>query len=58
MTGAALEIAKDPAGMREAERTGFAPQVRNFIRQADKEHVREKGRGLRRMKGLSGKASL
>jgi Ti-type conjugative transfer relaxase TraA len=40
------EIAKDPARMRAAEREGFAPQVKNFVRQAEKERGREKGRDL------------
>ena len=30
--------------MRAAEREGFAPQVKNFVRQAEKERGREKGR--------------
>ena len=40
------EIAKDPARMRAAEREGIAPQVRNFVRQAERERGQEKGRGV------------
>lgn len=32
MKQASQEITKDPAHMRGAERDGFAPQVRNFVR--------------------------
>jgi len=46
MKRASQEIAKDPARMRAVERDGIAPQVRNFVRQAEKERVREKGRDL------------
>ena len=38
--------------MREAEREGGAPQVRNFVRQAEKERAREKGRGIEKDGGL------
>jgi hypothetical protein len=38
------EIGKDPARMRAAE--GIAPQVRKFVRQAERERRREKGRGV------------
>ena len=51
MKGAALEIAKDPARMRAAEREGIAPQVKNFVRQAERERGREKG-SLDRDEGL------
>jgi hypothetical protein len=54
MARASQEIAKDPARMRAAEREGIAPQVRNFVRKAEQEHGRQKGRGSRRTKGLSG----
>ncbi len=48
MKRASQEIAKDPARMRAAEREGFAPQVKNFVRQAEKERARgqEKGKDL------------
>jgi Ti-type conjugative transfer relaxase TraA len=46
MKRASQEIAKDPARMRAAEREGFAPQVKNFVRQAEKERGREQGRDL------------
>jgi RNA helicase len=52
MKQASQEIAKDPARMREAEREGIAPQVRNFVRQAEKERGREKGRGIEKDEGL------
>jgi len=52
MKRASQEIAKDPAKLREAERAGFAPQVRNFVRQAEKERVREKGREVENDEGL------
>jgi hypothetical protein len=39
------EIAKDPAKLRAAEREGIAPQVRNFVRQAEQERRREKRQG-------------
>jgi uncharacterized protein YukE len=53
MKRASQEIARDPARMRAAEREGIAPQVRNFVRQAEQEsgRGREKGRGSRRTKG-------
>jgi Ti-type conjugative transfer relaxase TraA len=54
MKRASQEIAKDPSRMRAAEREGIAPQVRNFVRQAEQERGREKGRGSRRTKDLSG----
>ena len=44
MRQASQEIAKDPGRLRAAEREGFAPQVRNFVRQAQKERGREKAR--------------
>jgi hypothetical protein len=43
---ASQEIAKDPARMHAAEREGFAPQVKNFVRQAERERAQEKGRGV------------
>ena len=46
MKQASQEIAKDPARMRAAEREGIAPQVRNFVRQAEQERGRDKGRHL------------
>jgi hypothetical protein len=46
MKRASREIAKDPARMRAAEREGIAPQVRNFVRQAEQESGREKDRGV------------
>ena len=52
MKHASQEIAKDPARMRAAEREGFAPQVRNFVRQAEQEQGREKGRGAEKDEGL------
>ena len=52
MKRASQEIAKEPARMREAEREGIVPQVRNFVRQAEKEHLREKGRGVEKDDGL------
>jgi hypothetical protein len=38
--------------MRAAEREGFAPQVRNFVRQAEREHGGEKSRGTEKDEGL------
>jgi hypothetical protein len=32
--------------MRTAEREGIAPQVRKFVREAERERGREKGRGV------------
>src|SRR5229473_2698522 len=52
MKRASQAIAKDPARMRAAEREGIAPQVRNFVRQAERERGREKGRGLEKDDGL------
>ena len=52
MKRASQEIAKDPARMRAAEREGFAPQVKNFVRQAEQESGREKGRGVEKDEGL------
>jgi hypothetical protein len=45
-------IARDPARMRAAEHEGIAPQVRNFVRQVEKERGREKGRGVEKDEGL------
>jgi Ti-type conjugative transfer relaxase TraA len=45
MKRASQEIAKEPTRMRAAEREGIAPQVRNFVRQTEKERGREKGLG-------------
>ena len=52
MKRASQEIAKDPARMRAAEREGFAPQVKNFVRQAERESGREKGRAAGKDEGL------
>jgi len=52
MKQASQEIARDPAHMRDAEREGFAPQVRNFVRQAERERGREKGKGVEKDEGL------
>jgi hypothetical protein len=52
MKRASQEIAKDPARMGAAEREGFAPQVRNFVRQAERERGREKGSGVEKDEGL------
>jgi hypothetical protein len=52
MKQAPHRIARDPTRMREADREGIAPQVRNFARQEDKERGREKGRALDRDDGL------
>ena len=52
MKRACQEIAKDPARMQAAGREGIAPQVRNFVRQAEREHGREKGRGVEKDEGL------
>jgi hypothetical protein len=55
MKRASQEIAKDPARMREAEREGFAPQVKNFVRQAEKELGGKRIGASRRMTGLNGR---
>ena len=52
MKPASQEIAKDQARMQAAGREGIAPQVRNFVRQAEREHGREKGRGVEKDEGL------
>jgi len=52
MKQASQEIAKDPTRMRAADREGIAPQVRNFVRQAERERVREKGKGVEKDEGL------
>jgi hypothetical protein len=52
MKRASEEISKDPARMRAAEREGIAPQVRNFVRQAEREQGREKGKGVEKDEGL------
>ena len=52
MKRASQEIAKDPARMRAAEREGFAPQVKNFVRQAERERGREKSREAEKDAGL------
>jgi hypothetical protein len=52
MKRASLEIVKDPARMRAAAREGIAPQVSNFVRQAERERGRDKGRGVERDEGL------
>jgi hypothetical protein len=55
MKRASQEIAKDPARMRAAEREGIAPQVRNFVRQTERERAREKGRASTVTEGWSGR---
>jgi Ti-type conjugative transfer relaxase TraA len=52
MKQASQEIARDPARMRAAEREGFAPQVKNFVRQAEQERGREKSSGVEKDEGL------
>jgi len=52
MESVSKEIAKDPARMREAEREGIAPQVKNFTRQVECEVTRAKDRSLDRGRGL------
>jgi len=52
MKRASEAIAKDPARMRAAERAGFAPQVKNFVRQAERERGRDKGRAAGKDEGL------
>jgi excisionase family DNA binding protein len=52
MKHASEAIAKDPARMRTAERERFALQVKNFVRQAEREQGREKGSGAERDEGL------
>jgi hypothetical protein len=38
--------------MSAAERDGIAPQVKNFVRQAEQERGREKGKGVDKDEGL------
>jgi hypothetical protein len=52
MKRASEDIAKDPACIRAAELEGIAPQVRNFVRQAERERAREKGRVVEKDEGL------
>jgi len=52
MTQASQAIARDPARVRAAEREGIAPQIRDFVRQAERESGREKGRGTEKDEGL------
>jgi Ti-type conjugative transfer relaxase TraA len=52
MKRSSQEIARDPARMRAAEREGFAPQVKNFVRQAEREQAREQGKGAEKDEGL------
>jgi hypothetical protein len=52
MKQASQAIARDPARMRAAEREGIAPQIRDFVRQAERESGREKGRGTEKDEGL------
>jgi len=54
MKRASQEIAKDPARMRAAEREGIAPQVRNFVRQAERGRGREKAGASIATRGWSG----
>jgi len=42
--------------MRAAEREGIAPQVRNFVRQAERARGREQGRGVEKDEGWSDKS--
>jgi hypothetical protein len=52
MKRAPQKIARDPARMREAEREGIAPRVRNFVRQAEQERgARRAERSKRTMVG-------
>jgi len=52
MKQASQAIARDPARMRAAEREGIAPQIRDFVRQAERESGGEKGRGTEKDEGL------
>jgi len=52
MTQASQAIARDPARVRAAEREGIVPQIRDFVRQAERESGREKGRGTEKDEGL------
>ena len=52
MKRASEEIAKDPARVRAAKREGIAPQVRNFVRQTERERGPEKSRGVEKDEGL------
>lgn len=49
---AALPMINHPARMPATESEGIAPQVRNFVRQAEQERGREKGKGVERDEGL------
>jgi len=53
MKGASKEIANDPARMRVAEREGIAPQVRNFVRQVERDRILAKGNDKTRYEGLN-----
>ncbi len=52
MKKASQAIARDPARMRAAEREGIAPQIRDFVRHAERESGREKGRRTEKDEGL------
>ena len=59
MKRASQEIAKDPARMRAAEREGFAPQVKNFVRQAETGNAGARRAGqLKRTKDWNASAAL
>jgi len=52
MRRASQEIARDPERMRAAEQEGVAPQVRNFVSQAERGHGRETGGNVEKDEGL------
>lgn len=52
MKSASLQIAKDPVRMRAAEGEGIAPQIMNFVRQAERNRGRGRDRGLDRDEGF------
>jgi len=53
MKRASHEIAKDPARMHAAQRESIAPQVRNFVRQAERETRALEGQAVEKDETLS-----
>jgi hypothetical protein len=50
---AACFRAASPGLATKSEREAIAPQVRNFVRQAEQERSHQKGRGVSRDEGLN-----
>jgi len=52
MKSAAVEIAKSPAQLREAERVGIVAQVRDFVRSVERQRSLSKGQAIEKEDGM------